>query len=80
MGQLSGFSSSHSESPSGTESVEQIAGIDHNPQNFRGHDVRSEGIRVDVVLTSGREVTLYPERPGGNAAGNLGSVIDLASE
>jgi len=59
---------------SGTEAV---ARIDHNPAATMGHDVRREGIHVDVVLLDSAETTLYP-RGGETVTSDLGVVIDLA--
>lgn len=43
-----------------------------------GHDVREEGIHVDVVLPNDVETTLFPK--GGEAvASDLGVVINLAT-
>lgn len=55
----------------------EVSRIDHNPASPSGHDVRAEGIHVDVVLPDGTETTLFPG--GGEAvARDLGVVIDLA--
>lgn len=61
------------------ELVQQIARVDHNPANPAGHDVRTEGIHVDVVMADGREVTLYPDQPTHVGEANLGSVIDTTA-
>lgn len=57
----------------------QIARIDHNPAARTGHDVRFEGVHVDVVLPSGDERTLHPEGSG-QVRNDLGLVIDQSIE
>lgn len=61
-------------------SIEQVARIDHNPGNPLGHDLRTEGIHVDVLLDRGDDVTMYPEQPSPTVWTNLGRVIDLATQ
>jgi len=61
-------------------SIEQVARIDHNPGNTLGHDVRAEGIHVDVVLSEGGEVTMFPAQPAPALWTNLGRVIDLSTQ
>lgn len=57
----------------------QIARIDHNPSNRTGHDVRIEGVHVDVVLPSGDERTLHPDGSE-EVSRDLGLVIDQSIE
>lgn len=58
---------------------QQIARIDHNPNSAVGHDVRAEGVHVDVVLADGSERTVRP--PGGRFTHrDLGDLIDHAIE
>ena len=58
---------------------QQIARIDHNPCSTFGHDVRAEGVHVDVVLADGGERTVRP--PGGTFTHrDLGDLIDHAIE
>lgn len=58
--------------------AQEVARIDHDPASPMGHDVRSEGIHVDVVLPDGTETTLFP-RGGEAVSSDLGVVIDLAT-
>lgn len=52
----------------------QIARIDHNPAGIDGHDVRTEGVHVDVVIEDGEEQTVFPKDPP--ARRDLGAVIN----
>lgn len=58
----------------------QIARIDHNPANPGGHDLRSEGVHVDVVLADGAEVTMYATEGRHPVPAELGRVIQAAVE
>ncbi|AGN01817.1 hypothetical protein L593_09360 [Salinarchaeum sp. Harcht-Bsk1] len=57
--------------------VVQIARIDHNPAGRDGHDLRTEGVHVDVVLRDGDEQTVYPPTNPGVQT-DLGATIDQA--
>lgn len=58
----------------------QIARVDHNPSSHAGHDLRTEGVHVDVVRRSGDEARIHPtdRRPSGR--GDLGGVIEVSIE
>jgi len=64
----------------GLSALTQIARIDHNPANPAGHDLRSEGIHVDVVLSDGTEVTMYPTEGRDLVPSELGRVVQAAVE
>lgn len=55
------------------ENYTQIARFDHNPGGESGHDIREEGLHLDVERKAGRKIRFWPS--GRASVENLGIVI-----
>lgn len=58
----------------------QIARVDHNPANAAGHDLRLEGVHVDIVRRDGEDATIHPIDRLPSDRGDLGGVIEHSVE